>query len=191
MLFVRGKNLEEYLEPIRYADGANATLDDALAYIEEKAEEHSVDLVCEKGFAEYGNIFSFNHMDVPCIVLHHPAHSSDYFKFCITRKEMGNAAIFQVFTTGNSRQINKEQFQQNTQIMDGSGALGASIGMLRGGAVGAGFAIGSAVTGIAKTGVKAIAKGVNALTMNKAALELEMEWYRCISTILYEVFLGD
>ena len=117
MLWVQGKNLEEYSDSIRYADGENATLEDAVAYIEGKAKEYNIELVCEKGFAEYGNIFLFNKMDVPCIVLRHPSHSSDYFKFCVTRKEMGNAAIFQVFTTGYSRRMNKEQFQQNTQIM--------------------------------------------------------------------------
>ena len=69
MLWVQGKNLEEYSDSIRYADGENATLEDALAYIEGKAKEYNIELVCEKGFAEYGNIFLFNIMELCSTVL--------------------------------------------------------------------------------------------------------------------------
>ena len=59
--------------------------------------------------------------------------------------------------------------------------------MLSGGAVGAGFAIGSAVTGVAKAGFKAVAKGINALMRDPQALEEENAWYSAVYSIFNEV----
>ncbi len=182
---INAKDLMEYSEPIRYTDGANATLSLVRECVEEKAEEYGASIRCSMDTVESGGWL--NKVSTPCLLVYHPSHQSDYYNFCITRSAQGNTAVFQVWFAGKSRQMSKEQFQQSTRVFDGSGARTAGLGMLGGGAFGIGAAVGGLVGGTIRAGVKAAAKGFNALTMDKAALQQEKEWYGFIGSILNEV----
>ena len=51
------------------------------------------------------------------------------------------------------------------------------MGTLKGGAVGVGVAVGGAVAGVAKEGIRGIGKGIAALTRDKEAVAAEEKWY--------------
>ena len=152
--------------------------------MEEVIENYGIDAVVEEATLYGGSLFA---KEESCLALVNPNHRNDYFKFCIVRKDAGKTCTVDIFSFGQSKNIKHEEFAANTHIFDGKGAMGAVGGMLAGGAVGAGFAIGSAVTGVAKAGFKAVAKGINALMRDPQALEEENAWYSAVYSIFNEV----
>lgn len=182
---VREKDLVPFSEPIRVADNEAATYESIIQAVNDLAAHFGAPIANRE---EY--IFrSFLDDDPPAhLVFYHPDHEKDYFNFCIMRKQQGASCLLQVFTMGKSRQMGKEAFQQNVHVFDGNAARGTAVGLLRGGAVGVGFALGSATAGIVKGGAKMLAKGVNALTMDRAALSEEKDWYNIMTDVFSVVF---
>ncbi len=179
------KKLEAVFDPIRYTSGETVSIEIIKEKLSVVAENYGLPLHMENDEIEIGGFFSSE--TEPCLAFYHPEHEDDYYNFCITVKTQGKTALVSTFSFGKSSQMSKEAFAQNTKVFDGAGSRGTTMGILRGGAVGAGFAIGSAATGIVKGGVKALAKGINALTMDKAALAKEKEWYELLYSVLEEV----
>lgn len=182
--YVNKKKVESVMNPIRYKDGSAITYDAIKTVLEEKIDEYGIDAKIISSEL-YSGLFS---SDEECLSLVNPNHREDYFKFCIYRKEMGKTCVVEVYSYGQSKNIKREDFAANTRIFDGSGAMGTAAGILRGGAVGAGFAIGSAAVGVTKAGVKAIKKGINTLLLDQDALEKENDWYAAVFDILNEIF---
>ncbi len=180
------KKLEQLYDPIRYPNGEEITLDLIKEKFVEVAENYGLALSVENDEIETGGFF--NSSTTPCLLLYNPTYFDDYYKFCITSKPQGKTALINIYSFGKSTQMSKEAFSQNTKVFDGAGSRGTALGILRGGAVGAGFAVGSAATGLVKGGIKALAKGINALTMDKAALAEEKEWYDLFYAVIAEVF---
>ncbi len=165
-------------------DGSAVIYEVIKAALQEKAENYGIAAEVESSEFESG-LFSKGE---ECLTFVHPDHIGDYFKFCIYRKEVGKTCTVEIYSYGQSKNIKREDFAANTHIFDGSGVMGTAAGALRGGAVGAGFAIGSAAVGITKAGVKAIGKGINALMRDPEALERENDWYSAVFSIFNEVF---
>mgnify|MGYP004517400617 FL=1 len=187
MITVKAKEMNP-VHSIRYMDAENATMENLMDYFAQKAAEYGLVYEFQEGEISYG-LFS---TPVPCTVLIHPKHldwnsENEYFKFCFTRQVQGKTCTIEVSSFGRSTQMKAADFAANTKIFDGKGTLGTAAGILRGGAVGAGFAIGSAAAGIGKAGVKAIAKGINALIRDPAALAEEQAWYDLLSAVIGEV----
>ena len=111
----------------------------------------------------------------------------DYFNYYMTVSAGGETTLVVVYIGGQSKQLKKEEFAANTKMFDGAGTRSVVGGAMMGGAFGVGYAVGGAVTGIAKAGIKGIAKGINALTRDKAALAREQEWYNQITEVLADV----
>lgn len=186
MITVKAKEMNP-VHSIRYMDAENATMENLMDYFAQKAAEYGLVYEFQEGEISYG-LFS---TPVPCTVLIHPKHlgnsENEYFKFCFTRQVQGKTCTIEVSSFGRSTQMKAADFAANTKIFDGKGTLGTAAGILRGGAVGAGFAIGSAAAGIGKAGVKAIAKGINALIRDPAALAEEQAWYDLLFAVIGEV----
>lgn len=187
MITVKAKEMNP-VHSIRYMDAENATMENLMDYFAQKAAEYGLVYEFQEGEISYG-LFS---TPVPCTVLIHPKHlgwnsENEYFKFCFTRQVQGKTCTIEVSSFGRSTQMKAADFVANTKVFDGKGTLGTAAGILRGGAVGAGFAIGSAAAGIGKAGVKAIAKGINALIRDPAALAEEQAWYDLLFAVIGEV----
>ncbi|MBQ7541020.1 MAG: hypothetical protein IJT44_01865 [Clostridia bacterium] len=75
-------------------------------------------------------------------------------------------------------------------MFDGTISRSVAFGAFRGGAFGVGAAVGGAAAGIVKGGIKAIAKGINHLTMDREALAIEQDWYDRINGVLANVFFS-
>ena len=181
---INRKKVQQARDSIRYMNGSEVTYDAIKIALEEVIENYGIDAVVEEATLYGGSLFA---KEESCLALVNPNHRNDYFKFCIVRKDAGKTCTVDIFSFGQSKNIKHEKFAANTHIFDGKGAMGAVGGMLAGGAVGAGFAIGSAVTGVAKAGFKAVAKGINALMRDPQALEEENAWYSAVYSIFNEV----
>lgn len=181
---INRKKVQQARDSIRYMNGSDITYDAIKQALDEVIENYGIDAVVEEATLYGGGLFS---KEESCLALVNPNHRNDYFKFCIVKKDAGKTCTVDVYSFGQSKNIKHEEFAANTHIFDGSGASGAVAGMFRGGAVGAGFAIGSAVGGVAKAGFKAVAKGISALMRDPQALEEENAWYSAVYSIFNEV----
>jgi len=127
---------------------------------------------------------------VPCIVVEHPAHQKDYFRYCIVPENanFSGDARFSVWLCGKSSQMDKSDYIKNKTEFSASGLDLAGLGMLRGGAYGVGFAIGAMGTELARCAGTGAKKLYNSLTLDKAALNQEILWYDEIELIIKSTF---
>lgn len=184
---IREKDLTDFSDPVRLPEDESSQLENVRIAIERCAEQYGAEMVIHFDCVERG---FFDSNPIPCLRICHPKHETDYFYFCITRKTQGKSCLFQIYTCGKSKQMGLADFQNNTRAFDGSGIRGTAVGALRGGALGAGFAIGSAVGGIVKGTGKLLAKGVAAMMRDDAALSVEKDWYDLMALVLQNVFMG-
>ena len=110
---------------------------------------------------------------VPCILIENPSHANSYFSFCIAP---GNDGFF-VWLAGESKQLNKKDYNKNQSATHGTGWATAAAGMIRGGNWGVGTAIGGVGFEIGHGTVVGARKLFNSLTINQQALDQEMRWY--------------
>lgn len=184
---IREKSLIVYSDAMRFMDDETVSEDNICQAIQNCADNYGADIVIYKEAITRGY---FDNDPIPCLRICHPAHEDDYFNFCIMRKIQGKTCLLQIYTCGRSTQMSLEAFQNNTQVWDGSGVRGATLGVLRGGAVGVGFAVGSAAAGIVKSSGKLIAKGIAAMMRDDASLSKEKDWYDLMQAVFQQVFSG-
>lgn len=161
---IKEKELDECRPTIRYMDSTNITLENFGAWLGEKAQMYGAPVSLAYDTVSRG-LFGGG---APCLVLYHPQHPHDYFRFCILISYQGSIALVSTYLCGRSTQMKKEAISQ--------AKTGAGWAALFGGAVGIGYAVGSGVR-----------KAVNALGKSKSKLEEERTWYGAIHGILDEV----
>lgn len=144
------------------------------------------DQITTGGFA--GELFGEKY---DCLQIIHPDHEYDYYNYYITLTRQGKTILVVIYAGGTSKQIKKAEFQQNTRVFDGTASRGVASGLFSGGAVGAGLAIGSIAGGALKSGIKAVAKGINALTWNQGKLNSELEWYNQAMCVFSTIFASE
>ncbi len=181
--YVNRKKMVSIRDSVRFMNGKDVTYENIKMFLEAKIEEYGIPATVEDATLGGGGLFS---PEEKCLALVNPEHRYDYFKFCIYRKDMGNTCTVDVYSYGASKNLKNEDLA-HTKIFDGSGALGTATGILRGGATGIGFAIGSAVVGVGKAGVKTIAKGIGKLLQDPNAIATENGWYSAVADIFNEV----
>lgn len=181
---VKTKNLSE-IDNIRYMDRTGIDLSAIKDVITKTAEDGGFDVGIIDSNISSGGLFGSK---TPCIVCYRPEHLDDYFYYVISLSEQGKGCIVHIGLSGKSRLMKNEEYLTNTKILNGSGTAGTVVGVLRGGAVGTGFAIGSAVGGILGAGGKALKKGFLAMTTNQADLQAEKDWYDSMMYIFGQVF---
>lgn len=108
----------------------------------------------------------FNKTIENCIVLYHPEHQYDYFKFCIRIATEGSYAFISCNDFGQSKQMNKadrvEAYKEDRRGKSMSYKVGSIIG-----------------------------QGISSIGKSKQKLEEEQNYYNCISDILDDVISYD
>lgn len=163
---------------------------DVIAKLKEAAERIGAECNVEMGEIISGNWLSSN--TDPCIVIIHSDYVTRqrYLGFCIRLRENGKFTIVSIYTFGKSEQLGAEATLQK-KTFTGNTARGVVAGALRGGATGAGFAVGSLMAGTVLGGARLIGKGLAAMTKDTKALEKEKDWYSLIDMILHATFFEE
>ncbi len=155
---IKEKELREYKPVIKYPNAQGLNLDVLLKKIRDEAYNNGVGVAFHSDEVKYAGLGAGKE---PCIVLYHPEHEKDYFKFCIRVRHQGNYAFVTVEIFGESVQggnaNSKENMSNTLKYGSGSEKVGALIG----------------------GGVRALLKG----GANKQKLEAEQMWYAVVSDI--------
>lgn len=181
--------LAPYSDPIRFTNAQQATLEQLKEAFKAKREEYGLNALIRVTTVNEGGFR--NRPVCECLTIFHPDHEYDYYNFVVTRHAQGNTAVFQVYTAGDSTNLNREAFSQNPRVFDGTGSRNAMGGILRGGAFGVGAAVGSVAGSALSAGIRGIAKGVNAMLRDPMALMQEQDWYDLASSILQELLFSN
>lgn len=155
---IKEKELTEFRQPLKYKDAKDVTLTQIQSLLQEEADANGISVAFWEDEIKYGGLFGDTE---PCLVLCHPEHEKDYFKFCIKLKHQGNYAFISVF-----------EFGQSTQM----GNAGSKEYLKEAFSRGDGWEIGGALIG---TAIRRLTKGGS----NKKKLEEEEMWYSTISDI--------
>lgn len=102
---IKADDLRDFRPDVRYKDGADITLQSVQIAIKSCADEMGIPIEFYTDQVKSGGLFNSSVED--CIVLHHPEHANDYFKFCIRVRYQGTFAIVSVNDFGQSKQIKK------------------------------------------------------------------------------------
>lgn len=154
--------LEEFRPRVSFKNGDGVTLENIQAAYTDCANQMGIPVAFYRDQVTSGGLFNSSVQD--CLVLYHPDHMKDYFKFCIRISYQGIAAFVSVDVFGESKQINKaarDEFAREDR-------KGKSMSYKLGSMIGAGLA------NIGK---------------NKQKLEDEQNYYRCIDALFEEIEL--
>lgn len=148
---------------MRYMNGNDITLKAIQSALYSSAEEYGVPIAFSYDETSSG-LFGDN---VPCLVLYHPDHQRDYFKFCIQRITQGKIAMVYVYTFGRSDQLSRDALSGQS-----SGFVGALLSK-------SAYNIGASVG-------HALVKGISNLGRNANKVEAEKSWYGAMEGIFDE-----
>ena len=99
---IREKELRDFRPDFQYKNGREITLNLVREKLEIAMNNASAPVAFEKDQIKTGGIFNSNTVD--CLVMYHPEHTKDYFKFCIYIITM---AMMQLFVLGNMGRANR------------------------------------------------------------------------------------
>lgn len=157
---IKADVLGEFRPSVRYKDGDGITLQVVQDAIEECAQTMGIPVAFYDEQVKSGGLFNSAVED--CIVLYHPEHRNDYFKFCIRVGRQGTYAFVSVNDFGQSKQMAKaeraEFAKQDRKGKPMSYKMGSIIG-----------------AGIANIG------------KSKQKLEEEQMYYQCVFDIFDEI----
>ena len=178
------KQADKLQDTINLMNASNVTYESIKNALEFAIKKYEIPAVVEDAVFNSGGFLSKGDN---CIAILHPDHRTDYFKYCIFKASVGTTCTIDLYAYGKSKNIAQESFAENTKIFDGQGRKDVIDGIRKGGYFGAGYAIGGAIAGVAATGIKVVAKGVNALLRDTQALEEEKAWYNAMNCVIMEV----
>ena len=177
---IKKNELIEFMSPIRYPEKVEF---EAIRHmLIDKAAEYEIPLSVRLDEISYGTIL--NPSTMPCLVVYHPDHPTDYLGLCITRSLTGKYSTITVYSIGSSPQL----YNENTSIFDGSGLTGALLGKVWGGERGKDITASSIGWSIGRSIGMAIRKGSIAMTSTPMALEQEKTWYSILNEIIEDIF---
>lgn len=157
---IKADELREFRPQVRYPDGEGITLSTVQEAIKDCAMKMGIPVAFKGDQVKSGGIFNGTIED--CVVMYHPEHEKDYFRFCIRVQHQGVYAFVTINDFGQSKQIAKanyaEGYKNDRQGKDLSYKIGSVIG-----------------------------QGVMTLGKSKAKLEEEQRYYQCITDILDEI----
>jgi len=157
---IKGDILREFRPTVRYQQGEGITLSTVQSAIKDCADNMGIPVAFENDQVKSGGLFSSVTED--CLVMYHPEHPKDYFRFCIRVKRQGVYAFVSINDFGQSKQMNKAntaEFMKNDRKgKDMSYKVGSMIG-----------------------------QGIRSLGGNKQKLEDENNYYQCIFDIFDEI----
>lgn len=165
---IKQKELQEFRPRVRYKNGDDVTLEALQELLENYFNESAIPVSFYSDEIQLGGLFSLDF--APCLVLCHPDHKDDYFKFSIQVKRQGNLAYVSVNSFGSSRMMGNQDasdYLKDTLRFGSGAATSEKVGALLG------------------AGARAILKG--GMKVNKQKLEDEQDWYSFVSDAFEEV----
>lgn len=157
---IKDAELREFRPTVRYQNGEGITLQTVQEAIKDCAMKMGIPVAFMNDQVKSGGLFNSSTED--CIVMYHPEHERDYFRFCIRVKRQGVYAFVSINDFGQSKQMNKantaEFMKQDRAGKDMSYKIGSMIG-----------------------------QGLRTLGSSKQKLEEENNYYQCIFDIFDEI----
>lgn len=102
---IKADQLREFRPTYRYQNGDGITLQSIQEALKDTAQKYGIAVAFTSDQIKSGGLFNSEVED--CLVLYHPEHPSDYFRFAIRVKRQGVMAFVTVNDFGNSAQMNK------------------------------------------------------------------------------------
>lgn len=157
---IKADNLREFRPSVRYKDGSGITLQTVQAAIKDCAQGMGIPVAFYNEQVKSGGIFNSSVED--CVVMYHPEHENDYFKFCIRVGRQGSYAFVSVNDFGQSKQMAKAERAEFAKQDRKGKSMSYKVGSM----------IGSGLANIGKS---------------KQKLEEEQMYYQCVFDIFDEI----
>lgn len=157
---IKADELREFRPQVRYQDGEGITLMTVQDAIKDCAMKMGIPAAFRGDQVKSGGVFNSSVED--CIVMYHPEHEKDYFKFCIRVKRQGVYAFVSINDFGQSKQMKKA----NTAEFMKKDRAGKEMSYIVGSMIG---------------------QGLRTLGGSKAKLEEENMYYQCVFDIFDEI----
>ncbi len=110
---IKADNLRKFHPGVRIKNGSGITLSAVQTAVEKGAEDIGIPVAFYDDQVKSGGLFNSSVED--CIVMYHPDHERDYFKFCIRVGRQGSYAFVSVNNFGESKQIAKANYAENSK----------------------------------------------------------------------------
>lgn len=129
---LKEKDVEDFMGPIRIEDPNNeVTVQSMSQSLAMAAQSHNLPVSLDTDQLKAGGLFSKETFDG--VVVSHPEHKKDYYKFFIYTTRQGNTAFVNVKIFGSSKQLDKEGRLQaakaySAQQTQMSAKIGVAIG---------------------------------------------------------------
>lgn len=117
----------------------------------------------------------------PCLIIEHPGHPTDYFKFCITMDTEGDRCVFTPFVFGNSPQLSMISYNENAGSQYGIGLATAAAGVLTKNSRLTGAGLGYELSNRAVTN---FIKNRNDKRIDCGAAAFEKDWYAQVMSLI-------
>lgn len=158
---IAATELRDYRPVVRFRDGSAVTLDNLQNGIEAKAEAGGIPVAFRRDQVKSGGLFNKTIEDA--LIVYHPEHSTDYYKFCIRVASQGNYALVTINDFGTSKQMKKQiNSSVSKEYRQSSTSTAEIVGSL-------------------------IGSGLNAIGKSKAKLDEEMGYYSCMEDVFNQV----
>ncbi len=123
MQVVKFDECTETLQPIRFNDGEEVTLQLVKQILQEKFDSHGISVDIQNDQLKSGGLFSSTMED--CLTITNSEHRNNYYRYLILLKRQGSFAFLNFFIFGSSKQINN---LSNAEIlMQGKSGVGGWI----------------------------------------------------------------
>lgn len=152
--------LREFRPQVKYQNGNGITLITVQDAIKDCATKMGIPMAFKYDKVKLGGWFNSSVDD--CLVLYHPEHERDYFKFCVRINHQGVYAFVSINDFGRSSQMTKMMLAEEGKADRAGKKMSYKIGSL----------IGTGLTTIGKS---------------KAKLEEEQRYYQCVMDIFDEI----
>jgi len=126
---LKSKDMAEFRPTYRYNNGDGITLQSIQEAIQSAAQNYGIPVAFESEQIKAGGMFNSTTDD--CLVIYHPEHPKDYWKFCATIRRQGTMAFVDIFIFGYSKLKGKEGAVQGATQNSG-GITKAIVGGLFG-----------------------------------------------------------
>lgn len=157
---IKADELREFRPQVRYQNGEGITLGTVQDAIKDCADKMGIPVAFSNDQVKSGGLLNKSVED--CIVMYHPDHERDYFKFCIRVKHQGVYAFVTINDFGQSKQMNKAAYSESYKADRQGKDMGYKIGSM-------------------------IGQGIMTLGKSKAKLEEEQMYYQCVFDIFDEI----
>ena len=157
---IKADTLREFRPSVRYKDGDGITLQTVQEAIKDCAKGMGIPVAFYSDQVKSGGLFNSSVED--CIVMYHPEHESDYFKFCIRVGRQGSYAFVSVNDFGQSKQMNKAGYAESYKADRKGKSMSYKVGSM-------------------------IGQGIMTIGKSKQKLEEEQRYYQCVFDIFDEI----